>query len=198
MVLFSSFSHFNILLLFTYMGLVSGLVFFLVFNISKKIKSKNNRAVKNLIEIKKKCKQHSSKYFSTKQETIVEKFGKDIDTNKKAKEKKQKGHKKNKSQKKERKTRIRLALIKARQNIILIFKRTQNILLTIICVVVLVAVVLGSYYLNFVFNYGYLRLVFIAVWITSFFIGGYVQKKVAKLLATFYNKTCKRKFGLKS
>ena len=71
-------------------------------------------------------------------------------------------------------------------------KRAQNVLLTIVCIITLVGVVLGSYYINFVLNYGHLRVVFVVVWIFAFMLGGFVQKKVAKFLSNFYNKFSKQ------
>lgn len=254
MVLFSSFNHFNIFLLFAYLGLSSGLIFFLVFNLSKYIKVKN----KKYLEAQKENKKHKvQKNLSTvsnqivekiKEENIIEestvfenntilennrkkpvnkdnlknnKIKKDKNNNQKDKkklkqkltseekqklkqqknafkqERKQQKLEKKKFLKKQRKEKVKLIYLKIWNKVVFIFKKIQNVLLTVLCVFVLAGVVLGSYYANFVLNYGYFRIVFVAVWLGCFFLGGFIQKKVAKFLASFYNKVCKQKHNFK-
>lgn len=243
MVLFSSFNHFNILLLFLYLGITSGIVFFLVYNIANFIRKSNISYIKqnkqNTIK-----KDNLQKDISTTDNIIVEnleskntqqinslmvfekneeklthnknlkfkkrnKENKNADVKKSQKSKEQlkaeklklkqekKAFRKNlKAQKKQnnliKKQKLKHFLLKLWQQAVITFKRAQNILLTVLCIVTLITVVLGSYYINFVLNYGYLRIVFIAVWCVAFMLGGYVQKKVAKILVNFYNKFCKQ------
>ena len=53
---------------------------------------------------------------------------------------------------------------------------------------VLCCVVCLSYYINFVYNMGHLRVIYVVIWMLAFVISLTLVKMVAKIIFNFYNK----------
>lgn len=175
MILFSSFSHFYILLMFIYLGLLSGLIFFSVFFISNKLKQFNfNVSVKSLKKDKpKKSKVPVKRNLNFQQQNSPKK------NNKKRKTKKPPNRETLK--KINNLTKRFLNMLK------IFFNKFKNIILCTLNIVALCIVVFFSYYVNFVFNLGHLRLIYVVIWLLSFSFSYTLLKKVAKLVLNFYN-----------
>ena len=189
MVLFSSFSHLNILLLFAYLGLMSGMIFYFVYYLAKFVKLRTKKTRK---EIK----------LSTNKQVIVEKIKLKIkktknlkmskDQKKSFKEIKQKNTQNKKNKKQQIKEKTIYTLKNFYLKVINFLEKTQNVFLIILCCITLIFVVAISYYINFVLNYGQIRIVFVLVWVGCFLLVGSIAKKVANLLLNFYNKKRKK------
>ena len=186
MILFSSFSHFYVLLMFIYLGLLSGLIFFSVFFVSNKLKQFNfkvniNALKKNNI---KKNKLNVKRNLNFQQQNSPKK------SRKKRKEKRPPNREILK--KINNLTKRFLNMLK------IFFNKFKNIILCTLNIVALCIVVFFSYYVNFVFNLGHLRLIYVVIWLLSFTFSYTLLKKVAKLVLNFYNYLKDKKQALKS
>lgn len=200
MILFSSFSHFHIFLMFLYLGVLSGIEFFLVYFSCKKLKNFNFKIDKNLL------KQNKLKPKAAKQKTIKQtNLNKAIFSNKenlylesKGDEKSRKKNKKKKPPNKEVLKKINNLTKRFLTIVKIMFNKFKNIFLCVLNLTTLCAVVCLSYYANFVFNMGHLRIIYIIVWMIAFIFSYSLAKKVAKTALNFYNYLIKRKRQKKS
>lgn len=206
MLLFSSFNHFYIFLMFLYLGLLSGFIFFLVYLSTKKLKSFNFKVDKGDIFLKKKTQKKL--IIENKGNVVVSKTIQQKDL----KIKKIKNKEKTKRTKKRQKNKMPpdRNVIKKINNLTkrfltfkIFFKRLfrflknffkfffnkfKNIILNIVNIAVLSLTVVVSYSVNFIYNMGHLRVVYVIVWLSAFILSSSLVKKVAKIIFNFYNK----------
>lgn len=164
MVLFSSFSHIYLLLMFVYLGLLSGIVFFSCCLLCNNIK--NNA----LIRLKR-LKRLKPQLIFAKQQKVP---------------KIPKSHKKNKPNINtlKRLNNLTKGFLKTKQ----IFNNIYILFVESIKAIILIVVVLISFYINLIYNFGEFRLIYIITWCLFFLFGYIMVKKVAKLFYNFYNK----------
>lgn len=175
MILFSSFNHLYLFLIFTYLGVASGVVFFSTYFAFNKLKNK--------ISIKRFVKKNKELCFKDKTKPAV-----------KPKSKKQHKKASKKTLKKiNNLTKGFLYIKKAFNKIIFAIKKTSVLFIEVAKVTVLLIVVTVSYYVNLYYNFGELRIVYILVWILGFLVSFIAVKKVAKIFLSFYNKHTNKK-----
>ena len=166
-MLFSSINHIWVLLLFIYLGLVSGLVFFGFSFLINKVEFFLLKPRKNL-----------SKKLEEKQLKL---------------EKKQQkmARKKPKESKKENARNSLKPLILRFKNALNKVKKIKKFLVCFICtfakIVVLFFVTAVSYLVNLQLNFGYLSVGFLLIYVTFFFIAKRLLNLVAIYLLNFYN-----------
>ncbi len=169
MILFSSFNHPIILLLFVYTGLVSGLIFTGISNICaffvSKLKTSPQKAQKSNFksinkQIHKKYKYISKRGKNRAQNIIKTDFAKKFLVLK------------NKISKMIQKTSVGLL---------------KSIKIFVFCVLVIL-----TYLINLKFNLGYLRLIFVLIWVGFFFVGKSLFNLLANYFCCFYNWGIKR------
>ena len=206
MLLFSSFNHFYILLMFLYLGLLSGFIFFLVYLSTNKLKSFNFKVDKGDIVFKKKTQKKL--VIENKGNVVVSKpiQQKDLKIKKiKNKEKTKRTKKRQKNKKPPDRNVIKKInnltkrfltfkiffkrLFRLLKNFfIFFFNKFKNIILNIVNIAVLSLTVVVSYSVNVIYNMGHLRVIYVIVWLSAFILSSSLVKKVAKIIFNFYNK----------
>ena len=169
MILFSSFNHLIILFLFVYTGLVSGLIFTSLSNICAffilKLKTGPQKAQKNSFE------------------------GTNKQIHKKHKDISKKG--KNKAQN-TTKTILSKKFLVIKNKISKIAQKVSVALLNIMKIMVFCILVVLTYLINLKFNLGYLRVIFVLIWVGFFFVGKSLFNLLANYFCCFYNWCIKR------
>lgn len=213
MLLFSSFNHFYILLMFLYLGLLSGFIFFIIYLITNKLKTINFNVDRTIFR---KVSNKKQKNLSKIKKNLVLAQSNKNEDNLKNKTKNKKGKQKNNDKSKNKKSPNREILKKInnltknfltfkskfinqfkiiKNLLILFFNKFKNIILVIVNLVALCSVVLFSYYINYKYNMGYLRVIFVVIWLSAFIISSSLVKKVAKMFINFYNKLKQNKIN---
>ena len=164
MSLFYSFNHIIVFLLFSYLGLFSGLIF----SLFQKIRCFF------VVKIKKALKWGEKKQKEHKPKQILKKHNK-IDSSPKNGAKN--GKKNMKPNLKFFKTADFYKILKIINNLI------SNILSSF-CLLLSVAI---SFYFNLKLNFGELRFVYVLVWVGFFFVGKSLCKLLANYFLCFYN-----------
>lgn len=170
MSLFYSFNHIVVFLLFSYLGLFSGLIF----SLFKKI------ICFFVVKLKKALKWGEKKQKGDKPKQILKKHNK-IDSNP------QNGAKNGKNNIKPNSKNLKT--LKIYKFLKIINKLTVNILSSF-CLILCVAI---SFYFNLKLNFGELRFVYVLVWISFFFVGKSLCNLLANYFLCFYNYFIKRK-----
>lgn len=166
MILFSTFNHFFLLLLFIYLGLSSGIVFCFVNKFTnifsfKKNKRENPKKERKLLFFK----------LGTKLFRKNNKTNQSITKNSNLQQRKLK---KNKLQKATLLGFVRYTI-----------KETLKIFTLFLCVFV-------SFLINLQLNFGYLRPIYVVLWIIFFIIGKSLFNLLANFFTSFYNYCIKR------
>lgn len=169
MTLFSSFNHIAIFLLFTYLGLVSGIVFNCTnyFSILLQQRIKNGLEISILNKNKQKSKQ-------LQKETIKNEY---------------------KGKNKRKNNILKIIYIKFKKLKSFLFKNAKKIIcliLKILPVLVFINCIVFSYLVNLKLNFGYLRLVYVFIWFIFFIVSKTLCKIVANYFMSFYNYFIKR------
>ncbi len=201
MILFSSFSHIWVLLLFMYLGLSSGIIFFSASIFLDKLKmfllrpkQKKERKIKSYLIIKKDNKIEDNNFSNLNSSNNNEA----LTPNKKNRKLFHKNNNKNLNNSKQKKSH------KKSQNIFLKVKlgnffkglflklskikgRVINTSFTIVKILVFLIIVVVSYLINLYLNMGYLRVGFVIVFVGCFMLAKSVIKMLAIYLVNFYN-----------
>ena len=170
MSLFYSFNHVVVFLLFTYLGLFSGLIF----SLFKKI------ICFFVVKLKKALKWGEKKQKEVKPKQILKK-NKNIDSNP------QNGAKNGKNN-----IKPNLKFFKT-AGFYKILKIINNLTVNILSSFCLILCVVISFYFNLKLNFGELRFVYVIVWIGFFFVGKSLCNLLANYFLCFYNYFIKRK-----
>lgn len=169
MILFPTFNHVLLLFLFIYLGLSSGIIFNIIDKFSTFIKVKVDKSSSAYNKKKKKvdalviCIPHEEQKNDKKQ--------------------------KNKNQNKQ----IKNYFIKFKQILNKIKIIFIKIFASILLIITLTSFVLISFLINLEYNFGEIRLVYVTVWVLSFFVGKSFFNLLANHITNFYNYLCKRK-----
>ena len=182
MFLFLSLNHLYIFLLFVYLGLISGTIYFLVskvlFYLTKKVNLKEETLIRKIKELNK---------TTIKKEKLVKEK-----TNIKENRKFTKSAKIKQSREIKRKEK----LSKISTNLKLLWIKNFKVIIYIILIATLILFVCITFYINFKYNYGYIRLGFVLVWFGSFLLAKCFINLVAKFIINFYNNYSRRKDNL--
>lgn len=170
MILFSNFNHITILCLFVYMGLISGLFYKLVVNFKNILIKKIKKALKGPLNEKTTKKQINLQQQPQQQKTTPKEQEKTLSKNK---------------------------FKNSFKNFLIL---TKNILLKIamffiklfphIAIILCISI---SYFINYTLNFGYLRVIYVLIWLCSFFSAKSLYNLVANYFFAFYNWVIKRK-----
>ncbi len=168
MILFPTFNHVLLLFLYVYLGLVSGIIFKIIDKFSTLIKAKVDKPFSHL---KKEKIETSTNYGKTKKKLK--------NTENISKIKKQK-------QAKNHLIIFKIILNKTRVYLVKGFS-------SCILIVTLVCLVFVSFLINLQLNFGEIRIIYVCVWVLSFFVGKRFFNLLANYITNFYNYLCKRK-----
>lgn len=170
MILFSNFNHLTILCLFVYMGLISGFFYTLVVKIKNRLIKKLEKAQKSPL----------NKKTTKKQINLQQQRKKQLETPKELEKTLPK-------QKNKRDFKKFFNLIKKiNLKIVCFFTNIIPHFAIILCISV-------SYFINYTLNFGYLRVVYVLIWVASFFSAKSLYNLLANYFFAFYNWVSKRK-----
>lgn len=170
MILFSNFNHIVVLCLFIYLGLISGFFYTLITNLKNKVLKKLEKAQKCPLNKKTTKKQINLQQHHIKQKQTPKEKEKTL------------SKQKNKIQFK----KIKIFINK-------VFLKTICFFINILPHFAIILCISFTYLINYNLNFGYLRVVYVLIWVASFFMAKSLYKILANYFFAFYNWVIKRK-----